>query len=179
MKDTFKVLWMLSIIIFNFLLKSCDFEQKINHVSKNEQQSKQNNLYVNNISLVKLQFQSESAYEPLSFLRFTGWLEKASTYRGEKLIEIDDKSFSVILDLVLDEKLELNKENYNKTWSIYYNRSNSVESITSSVKTSIKVNFKVDKDSIYKPIELKIVKFNSSFHPNDRKDIGSLVIKAE
>lgn len=176
-----KILWLLGIVIVFLLVKSCDyffdFEQKISHCSKDINQAKDNNIFVSNIKLEGLKFQSEPA--PLKILKFNGWLEKTSTYQGSKIKKINEKSFSIVFDFELDKNSELNKKNYGKTWAIYYNKRNSIGSLTSSSNASITGNFEVAKDSINKPIKLRIKKFPAKFHPNDSENIGNLIIKAE
>lgn len=174
-----KVLWLLVIIIIVYtLIKSCDyffdFEKKISHISKDINQSKENNAYLDDIRLENLNFLSKS--EPLKILKFDGWIEKTITYQGNEIKKIDEKSLSIIFDFKLNEKSELNKENYGETWAIYYNKGNSIASLISNSNSTIRGTFEIDKDSINKPIELRIKKFNIKNRSNPAKNIGSFII---
>lgn len=173
------ILWLLGIVVVFTLIKSCDyffdFEQKIYHYSKDLNQSKENNVFVSKIEFGSLKFKSEQA--PLKIIKFNGWLEKTSTYKGNTIKQINENSLSIIFDLEVDEKFELNNENYSETWAIYYHKNYSITGFVSN--SSLRGCFEINKDSLQKPIELKIQKFPSKSHPNDSKNIGSLILKEE
>lgn len=160
-KNKIKMLWVIGLIVLLLLIKSCDyffdFEKKISHISENVNQSKENKVFVNKIKLGSFKFNSNP--EPLKILKFDGWVEKTVTYQGNDLMKIDEKSLSIIFDIELDKKFELNKKNYGETWAIYYSKSNSISSLISSSSGDIRGSFEVDKDSIKKIIELRICKF--------------------
>ena len=166
-------------MFFYLLLESCDLDPKLHHFSDDILQSKKNNAFICNTKIIDLKFKSmaDSLNQPLKILNFNGWIENATTYEGDKVIHVDNKLCSVIIDLELDKKLELNKTNYNQIWSIYHNESNSVESVISNIDAKIKLSFKLEKGSIHKQIELKIIRFNPVSQSILKEKIGILTIK--
>lgn len=172
-----KILWILGILVLFAFVKVSeyffDFDQKIVHYSNDIQESKKNNVFVRTIKLDSVVINSSPT--PLKILRFSGWIENATTYMGNKIKDIDTNSFMVIFDFTLEKKLELNKENYVDTWNIYYDKNSSIESLFSG--SNIRGNFRINKAAIDKPIELEIIKFPSKYHPNNSKVVGYLKIK--
>ena len=174
------VFWVLLSISCLYLIKSCDLVQRMHNFSDSIEQSKLNNLFIKKVNLINVKVASipKSGSELFKVLNFSGWLERTGRYQGEKLLQTDNKSFTIVFDIEFDRKFELNKDNYCENWAFYYNK-DGVEGSPSTINNFIQMNFKLENDSIQKPIELKIEKFNIRFEGNDRSCIGSLILTTE